>query len=315
MNQGVSVARPWAIQVVVNAEARHRALITLAILLSLAMTVALAAYGWNYYWLDQTQRPLAHAHAELKPSGSVGLKLGMLGGFLFALVYLYPLRKRWKWLSRKGTARHWLDFHIVLGLAAPVVITFHSAFKTQGFAGMAYWTLLALVGSGLIGRYFYAQIPRTLDAAAMTLKQMQERSRQFMDETAGQRVVSDSDIAGLFRLPEVQEVQRMSLIKALYKMIVWDLSRPVKIWSLRRHKENAWGKLRTLAGILPSGHKELEKAIALVSRQASLAKRIVFLTKTERVFFLWHVIHRPFSLTFVVFVIIHIGVVISLGYF
>ncbi len=315
MNQGISGARPWPIQVVVNAKVRHRALITLTVLVSLAVAVAVAAYGWNYYLLVLAQRPLSHTHAELKPSGTVGLKLGMLGLFLFALVYLYPLRKHWTWLSRQGISKHWLDFHIVLGLVAPVFITFHSAFKTQGFAGMAYWTLIALVGSGLIGRYFYAQIPRTRDAATMTLKQMQELSREFMDEMPTQRIVSDSDMAGLFRLPDVQEVQHMSLIKALYKMIAWDLARPMKIWSLRRHKENAWGKLWTLGGILPSRHKELEKAISLVSRQASLAKRILFLNKAERVFFLWHVIHRPFSLTFAIFVLIHIGVVISLGYF
>jgi len=172
-----------------------------------------------------------------------------------------------------------------------------------------------LAGSGLIGRYFYAQIPRTRDAATMTLRQMQELNRQFLEEMPDQRVVNDSDRARLFQLPDVQEVQQMSLIRALYKMIAWDMARPVKVWSLRRHKENACGKLRTLGGILPSGHKELETAISRVSKQASLAKKILFLTKAERVFFLWHVIHRPFSLTFAIFVVIHIGVAISLGYF
>jgi hypothetical protein len=315
MNQSISEARPWPIRVLVNANTRHRALITMTVLVSGAMAVALAGYGWNYYWLEGAQRPLLRIHSELKPSGVIGLKLGFLGLFLFTLVYLYPLRKRWTWLSRQGSTQHWLDLHMVLGLAAAVLITFHSAFKIQGFAGMAYWTGIALAGSGIIGRYFYAQIPRTRNAATMTLNQMQELSSQLLDEMAGQRIVSDSDIAQLFRLPDVQEVQHMSLVKALYKMIAWDLARPMKIWALRRRKGNAWGRLWSMGGMLSSGHKELEQVIALVSKQASLAKRVLFLNKAERVFYLWHVIHRPFSLTFGIFVLIHVGVVVSLGFF
>ena len=107
----------------------------------------------------------------------------------------------------------------------------------------------------------------------------------------------------------------MSPAKALFRMIMWDLSRPVKICSLRWKKRSADDSLWFLGGIFPSRHQDLEKAISLVSRQAALAKRIVFLSKAERVFFLWHLIHRPFSLSFALFVLIHIGVVMSLGYF
>ena len=162
-----SQARPWALQVVANAETRHRALVILTVIVAVVLMVAMGVYGWNYYDLAQAQRPFSHKHAQLKPSGTVGLKLGMFGLFLFSLVYLYPLRKRWMWLSRQGKSQHWLDFHMILGLAAPVVVTYHSAFKINGFAGMAWWTMVALVVSGLIGRYFYAQIPRKLSLPRM----------------------------------------------------------------------------------------------------------------------------------------------------
>jgi len=107
----------------------------------------------------------------------------------------------------------------------------------------------------------------------------------------------------------------MSLIGALCRMVMLDLARPLKVWSIRRRSEGPLGKVLTLGGILPSRHYELERAILLVSKQAALAKRILFIAKAERVFFLWHVIHRPFSLSFAIFVIIHVGVVVSLGYF
>ncbi len=311
----VTQARPWTVQVVANPEVRHRVLVTLTVAASIVLGVAMAVYGWSYYILPQAQRPFSYKHIQLKPSGTVGLKLGMFGFFLFVLVYLYPLRKHWTWLAHQGRTKHWFDFHLILGLVAPVVITFHSAFRFQGFAGMAYWTMVALVVSGIVGRYFYAQIPRRLDSTAMTLKETQDICKEITDELAGQNVFSSSEIGKLFNLRDVRDVQRMSLIHALLVMVAWDLARPVRIWSLRRRKESAWGKLVTLGGIFKTRHAELESAISLVSKQAALLKRILFLSKAERVFFLWHVVHRPFSLSFAIFVIIHVGVVVSLGYF
>ena len=79
---------------------------------------------------------LSPKHAALKPSGSIGNALGIVGAVLLLLMYLYPLRKKWKWLSKKGKTKHWLDYHILMGLVGPVLITFHSSFKLQGVAGI-----------------------------------------------------------------------------------------------------------------------------------------------------------------------------------
>ena len=42
---------------------------------------------------------------------------------------------------------------------------------------------------------------------------------------------------------------------------------------------------------------------------------ISFLSKTQQLFHLWHVVHRPFSYSLAVLAIVHIGFVIALGYF
>lgn len=315
MNTKVAQARPWALRAVVNSETRHHALLILSAALALSLIVALTVYGWHYYTLDQAQRPFSPRHAQLKPSGTVGQKLGIFGLFLFALVYLYPLRKRWLWLARQGKTKHWLDLHMMLGLSAPAAISFHSAFKIHGFAGMAYWTMVGLVLSGIIGRYFYAQMPRTLDAATMSFRESQELQSQLIAELGAQKVFDAGEIAGLFHLPDVQTVQKMSTMRALLEMVVLDLARPARVWALRRRKEGMWGKVLTLGGILPTRHHDLEAAIQLVCSQASLAKKILFLSTAERVFYLWHVVHRPFSLSFAIFVIIHVAVVMLLGFF
>ena len=106
-----------------DAERGHRIRLFLAWMLALAVILVIAGYGLDYYTLGAAQRPFSPKHELLRPSGTIGIKLGMLGVLMFFLIYLYPLRKKWGWLSRQGNSRHWLDFHIVLGTAAPVAAT------------------------------------------------------------------------------------------------------------------------------------------------------------------------------------------------
>ena len=107
--------------------------------------LAIAGHGFHYYALPYAARTLSSQHDELKPGGTLGHTLGIAGGVLLLLVYLYPLRKHWTWLSRKGQTKHWLDYHILMGLTAPMLVTFHSAFKLRGIAGVAYWSMIAVV--------------------------------------------------------------------------------------------------------------------------------------------------------------------------
>jgi hypothetical protein len=71
---------------------------------------------------------------------------------------------------------------------------------------------------------------------------------------------------------------------------------------------------RSIGGLLPTGDSEIEHIVRLVRQKASLSKRVVFLDQTQRVFHLWHVIHRPFSYAFAILAIIHIVVVMGLGF-
>jgi hypothetical protein len=315
MNRALTVGEGCRAAGFWDARKRHRLWIGLMVAFAALLAVVLTVYGWDYYTLDQGQRPFSAKHADLKPSGKIGLRLGFLGLFLFAMVYLYPLRKRWYALGRIGKTTNWLDYHITLGLIAPVVISFHSSFKIHGFAGMAYWTMLALTVSGLIGRYFYAQIPRSLGAAEMSLKEMQSLSAELLEGLNSQKMLSVSELSRLFRLPDSNEVQSMPILRMLIRMARLDLARPWKLWALRRRQIGFGRSIFTLGGVLRTRNAELERAITLARRQASLAKRILFLSKTQHVFHLWHVIHRPFSLSFAIFVLIHVAVVMWLGYF
>src|SRR5260370_38501366 len=157
-----------------DAEKGHRTRVFLAWMQALAVGLVSAGYGWNYYPLSAAERPFSAKHQLLRPSGTIGIKLGMLGVLMFFLIYLYPLRKKWGWLARQGNSRHWLDFHVVLGATAPIIIAFHASFKFGNIAGMAFWSMLCVTLSGFVGRYLYAQVPRNLNAAELSMKEMQD---------------------------------------------------------------------------------------------------------------------------------------------
>jgi hypothetical protein len=295
-------------------ERGHRTRILLGYIISTALIVGIFLYGFNYYTLDSAERPFSPKHALLKPSGSIGVKLGFLGVAMFLVIFLYPLRKRWAWLSRQGLSKHWLDYHVILGLSAPFVIALHSSFKFQGFAGMAFWIMLAVSISGVIGRYLYSQLPRSLNTAELTIKELREVQDSLAQQLEAQNLLPKADLHSLLRLPTEERVHSLSMLSALVYMMALDIFRWLRVARLRRHALTASETLSTLGGLLPTRHHDLERAIATAREEAATAKRVLFLSRSQQVFHLWHVVHKPFSYTFAVLALFHIGVVIALGF-
>jgi hypothetical protein len=297
-----------------DAERGHRLRLLLSWLAALAIILVIAGYGLNYYALSSVDRPLSPKHDLLKPSGTIGIKLGLFGVLLFFLIYLYPLRKKWGWLARQGNSRHWLDFHVVLGTTAPIIIAFHASFKFGNIAGMAFWSMLCVTISGFVGRYLYAQVPRNLNAAELSMKEMQDTEESLRQELAAQKMAFGSRMEALYDLPTPDDVEHMPMLIALLYMILIDLRRPFQISLLRLQAAGFGAWLLSLFGTRRTKDLKLERGIAVARRQAGLSKRILFLQRTQQTFNLWHVVHRPFSYAFAILAIIHISLVLYMGY-
>lgn len=295
-------------------ERGHRLRLLLAWLAAVAVVLVIAGYGFNYYTLSMDQRPFSPKHAALRPSGTIGVKLGMVGVLMFFLIYLYPLRKKWGWLARQGNSRHWLDFHIVLGTAAPLIIAFHASFKFGNIAGMAFYSMLAVTMSGFIGRYLYSQIPHNLTAAELTKKEMEDNEEKLQKELEEQQNTFGFSVDALYALPTAAEVAKTTLLGSVVSMFVIDFKRPF-IASRVRLQQAGLGKwLVSGFGLFSTGNPKVERAIHVAQRKASLSKHILFLSRTQQVFRLWHVVHRPFSYAFAILAVIHIALVLVMGY-
>ena len=306
---------PTTLAAASDPEAGHKLRLLIGYIIAVALIVGIAAYRVDYYTAGPHDRPFMAKHALLKPSGRIGIKLGMLGVVMFLVIFLYPLRKRWTWLGRQGNSRHWLDFHVLLGLSAPFVIALHSSFKFHGFAGIAFWIMLGVSISGIVGRYLYNQIPHRVNAAEFSRRELQDLQDKMMQQLARQNLLRQSDVRSALRLPSQQRVDQLPIPAALIYMLLLDLLRPFRIAHLRNGALLGSEHLTSLGGLLPTRHRELERAIVVAREEAALSKRILFLSRTQQVFHLWHVVHKPFSYTFAVLVLIHIGVVLMMGYF
>ena len=295
-------------------ERGHRIRVFLAWMLALAIILVIGGYGFDYYSLGAAQRPFSPKHELLRPSGSIGIKLGMLGVLMFFLIYLYPLRKKWGWLAKQGNSRHWLDFHIVLGTAAPVIIAFHSSFKFGNIAGMAFWSMMMVTLSGFVGRYLYSQIPRSLSAAELSMKEIQEKEEALKKELEEQRAAFGFSVDALYQLPSAADVARTPAVASLLSMFLIDFKRPFRASFVRLQQAGFGPWVFSLCGLLPTRDQKLERAIRVAQKQVSLSKSILFLNRTQKVFQLWHVIHRPFSYAFAILAIIHIGIALFMGY-
>ena len=187
--------------------------------------------------------------------------------------------------------------------------------KFRGIAGMAFWIMLAVSISGIIGRYLYAQIPRNLNAAEISLKELQELQAQLSEHLVEQKLLSAGSLKRLLQLPSAEDVSGLSILSALLYIMAIDCVRPLRVARLRREALSWQERISTFGGLLPTRHTALERAIAAARNEAALSKRILFLSRSQQVFHLWHVVHKPFSYSFALLAMIHIGVVIMMGYF
>jgi hypothetical protein len=103
------------------------------------------------------------AGAFPKASGVVGHGIGIAGFILILMTEtLYSIRKRLtdvKW----GSMASWLRFHIFTGLVGPYMVLLHTAMKFGRLAGVAMLLTVVVVVSGVIGRYIYTTVPRTVE--------------------------------------------------------------------------------------------------------------------------------------------------------
>jgi len=256
------------------------------VLILIVVSVYLIYNGYAYYNTSLEERFYQSDHELLKPNGLLGHGMGIIGSFLMvAGVSIYMLRKRWRLLARWGKLKHWLEFHIFLCTLGPILVLFHTSFKIGGIVSISFWSMVAVVASGVIGRFIYIRIPRTIEGRELSL-----------NEVRGMK----TDIGEIL-------VTRYALDKKSLDAIVES--------TMGSRKERSG--LRTIKRILSGSHlsrSQKSQVLKLVKNEISLNHRIDRLQTMQKLFKYWHVAHLPFALVMLVIMMVHVAVSIVFGY-
>jgi len=268
-------------------------------------TVIIGVRGLGFYTTPLEERPFHPMYETLKPTGFEGHAYGIFGSLMIIFgVALYSSRKRLRVFGGLGKIKHYLEFHIFLCLLGPILVLYHTTFKFGGLVAVSFWSMTAVVLSGLVGRYFYVQIPKGIQGNELSIAELSaenERLSALLSQNfgMGSEVVRRIDAVALPSKP----VAEMSLLEALSFFVVNDLTRRGKLHAIFSHLER-----KTLRPDI------VRKVRGIAEKRIVLTRRIAFLQQFKQIFHYWHAVHLPFSVVMFVILLIHVGVAIAFGY-
>jgi len=280
----------------------HRIFLSILVVIVFVATIALIYKGLAYYNTNLEERVYHPDHAILKPSGTLGHGLGIIGSlFMIIGMVSYMARKRYRLMSRLGLLKHWLEFHIFLCTLGPVLILFHTSYKFGGLVAVSFWSMVAVFLSGIIGRFIYIQIPHSNEGEELSINEVKAMK---------------SDVAELVR-------NNYNLDDESYNILVESIKKKVELYRknpLIRYINkylNDKRAVRSVQKVLKKNklpENEYNNVIALVKNDIRLNRRIERLDTMRNLFRYWHVAHLPFALVMLIIMVIHVAVTIVFGY-
>jgi len=280
-----------------------RAVTTIGFLAGLSVLAYFSVSYYGYYSMPLIDRPHSSLHLLAKPGGTMGHGFGVVGSAMILLLFLYSIRRRG--ILRWGSLTRWLNVHIIFGILGPLYVTLHSAFKFGGIICVSYYSMLAVMMSGIFGRYLYLQIPRALTGGELSTREIDLRKKELeslLTENYGLTGELIRKFGGMMGETGDEDRSSFSLISAIF---VKDILRPFRFRAMQR-------MIRSDHPDLPPD--EQDRIASRIKELVLLDRKIHYLDTTQRIFYYWHVIHRPFAIVMVLIMFIHIGVVTYYGY-
>jgi hypothetical protein len=242
--------------------------------------------------------PFYMASYSFKPGDSFSRLIGIIGSaMMFVGASFYLIRKRVRRLNRWGKIKDWLDIHILFCLFGPLLVVYHSGFLVTAInSAIAYYSMMIVVGSGVIGRYIYRHFQVSLSGERATLRELEEEIERLDEkiktslQDAGKLLEA---ITHFFGLRDKQA--SIGFFKSVYLMLKIDfLEGKLKKQILKYLKER---KYHILEGSLEE----------ILIKRISLEKKVSNLEATAKLFSVWHKLHVPFIWILIVTFVIHIA--------
>jgi len=147
--------------------------------------------------------------------------------------------------------------------------------------------MVAVVLSGVVGRFIYIQIPRTIEGRELSLNEVKNMKTDL------------TIVLG----------EKFNLENSVVQKVV--------DYTNEQNGSKKYKSIRKLRSELKKNNlprKERTSIIRMVKNEMSLSRKIARLQTMIKLFKYWHVAHMPFALIMLIIVIIHIGVTVTFGY-
>lgn len=238
----------------------------------------------------------------------IGYWLGVVGGTMMLLLFLYPLRKRWSVMHSWGGIKYWFAVHMAFGILGPFLILVHSTFQLGSMnASIALVAMLIVAGSGIIGRFIYRHIHHGLLGKKEDLREL-EATAGFQQEAVKSR---------FHRIPEVEARLLAFHARCLQGDAGWNTYlRRVLVLPWQKRFEYAAccvhldRRLVKLARARRWSRSDLNsrrrRARSLIRAYLASVVRVAQFSAYERLFALWHVLHVPFLYILVLSSVAHV---------
>jgi hypothetical protein len=241
---------------------------------------------------------VAHGH-YYKPGDHIGYNLGLAGGLMMLTLLLYSARKHLPFLQRLGKLKYWFRIHMILGVLGPTLVLFHTTFKTGSInAAIAFYSMLLVAGSGLIGRFVYTKIHKGLYGSRLSLSE----ARDALAGSTGQMK------SKLHFFPKVEKwidaferealEEKRGFFQGVWYFLSFDIRRILLVQRCKRQIHRVLKHKRMY---------EVEKeAVQLIAKYLLKVQTVAQFKKFEQIFSAWHILHIPLMFMMVGTAIFHV---------
>lgn len=272
--------------------------LTRALASAFAFTLAAtlwAAWHADYYALPLEQRPAHAKHAFLRPSQGAGLAFGISAVALIVVNLAYLLRRAGR--VRFGSLTTWMTSHVATGVLALLCALLHGAMTPRStVGGDAFWALALLLGTGAIGRYLYAWVPRAANGRELELEEVRAQLGQLSEELdGGQRAFRERVRGELFA--RIEERQWRSSFLGRVRALLGGQR------EMRRALASLEAEGRAL-GVAPAHIAQTLRLARGAHRSAVMAAHFEDL---RGVLGTWRYLHRWLAVLMLLLVLLHVG--------
>jgi hypothetical protein len=237
---------------------------------------------------------LAELNVSYLAGSQLALTCGYLGTALMVLSMAYLLQRRFGWFHRTATNQFWLDVHLMTGVVGPLFIVLHSALRLTTWVSIPFWSMVAIVVSGVLGRYLYTLVPSLTSRHDLELL---SHRRAVTELAAGYPAAA----AYASRLMD-REAQRSSA--------AWEIGLvPLLVWTLADDVRRMWSRGRDRRALARLAPRALARQVARrIDRVVFLERRRELAPRGKALLRSWKRVHIPFSLVLLVTMIAHIAI-------